>query len=480
MQVRRPTISTAAEQKMMLCLARLLLLVLAAAAPVAGGLAREAGRVDPAFPAVPAAAPPGTRLWTFSARGFPVKQSPTVSNDGTMVYVGSSDNFTYAVNAADGTQIWSFNLCGGQDVQGPLCSEFNCCEVQFPPVLSSDGKVLYVGSNGVSSRHLFAVSAAHGDMIWKFTVGLDVSEFWGAPALSKDGSVLYHGDMPLNYDSNVYAVNTSDGTPLWKSAVCRGKIDFITSSPTLSNDGKTVYVGCFHEELYAINAADGKLLWTFATVAGKGTGISGASATSSIDSKVVYVVSLDYRLYAVNAMDGTQIWNFTTGSGGLTPATLSTDGKVVYIGSTDMSTYAVNALTGNQIWTFATGGYVDFSPKLSNDGNVVFVCSGHPVTAHGHPVTFHLYAIDALTGSKIWSLLTSDYLDYLPTVSSDGEAVYVGVGINDFLAVHAANGTVSWNFQTGPKQLILVPTVTRDSKVVYVVSYDGNLYAISA
>merc|ERR1712166_1099284 len=249
----------------------------------------------------------------------------------------------------------------------------------------------------------------------------------------------------------------------------------------LSNDGKTVYVGCFHEELYAINAADGKLLWTFATVAGKGTGISGASATSSIDSKVVYVVSLDYRLYAVNAMDGTQIWNFTTGSGGLTPATLSTDGKVVYMGSTDMSTYAVNALTGNQIWTFATGGYVDFSPKLSNDGNVVFVCSGN----HLKKDSFHLWAINALTGSKIWSLLTSDYhnpgyMDYLPTVSSDGEAVYVGVGINDFLTVHAANGTVSWNFQTGPKQLILVPTVTRDSKVVYVVSYDGNLYAISA
>ena len=468
---------------MMLCPARLLLLVLAAAALVAGGLAREAGRVDLASPAVPAAVPPGTRLWTFSARGFPVEQSPTVSNDGTMVYVGNSDNFTYAVNAADGTQIWSFNLCEGQDVQGPFCSEFNCCEVQFPPVLSSDGKVLYVGSNGVSSRHLFAVSAAHGDMIWKFTVGLDVSECTecNAPALSKDGSVLYHGDMPLNYDSNVYAVNTSDGTPLWKSAVCRGKIDFIIASPTLSNDGKTVYVGCFHEELYAINAADGKLLWTFATVAGKGTGISGASATSSIDSKVVYVVSLDYRLYAVNAADGNQIWNFTTGSGGLTPATLSTDGKVVYIGSTDMSTYAVNALTGNQIWTFATGGYVDFSPKLSNDGNVVFVCSG----IHPKKDSFQLNAINALTGSKIWSLLTSDYhdpgyMDYLPTVSSDGEAVYVGVGINDFLAVHAANGTVSWNFQTGPKQLILVPTVSRDSKVVYVVSYDGTLNAISA
>ena len=141
-----------------------------------------------------------------------------------------------------------------------------------------------------------------------------------------------------------------------------------------------------------------------------------------------------------------------------------------------MSTYAVNALTGNLIWTFATGGYVDFSPKLSNDGNVVFVCSG----IHPKWDTFHLTAINALTGSKIWSLPTGDYMDYLPTVSSDGEAVYVGVGINDFLAVHAANGTVSWNFQTGPKQLILVPTVSRDSKVVYVVSYDGTLNAISA
>jgi len=438
-----------------------------------------AGRVDPASPAVPAAAPPGTRLWTFSARGFPVEHSPTVNNEGTMVYVGNSDNFTYAVNAADGTQIWSFNLCGGQNVHSGCSDPIDCppvnCKAQFSPVLSSDGKVLYVGSDGVStSRHLFAVSAAHGDMIWKLTLGEDVSDNWVAPALSKDGLVLYHGDTRLGYGCNLYAVNTSDGTPLWKSAVCS---NIITASPTLSNDGKTVYVGCFNEALYAINAADGKLLWTFATHAGDGKGISGAVATPSIDSKVVYVVSLDYRLYAVNAKDGNQIWNFTTGSGGLNPATLSTDGKVVYVGSTDMSTYAVNALTGNQIWTFATGGYVQFSPKLSNDGNVVFVCSGLP----GKDGT-HLNAINALTGSKIWSLNTSHYVDFLPTVSSDGETVYVGTEgpAYDFLAVHAANGTVSWNFPTGPKQVILAPTVSRDSKVVYVVSYNGNLYALSA
>ena len=58
---------------------------------------------------------------------------------------------------------------------------------------------------------------------------------------------------------------------------------------------------------------------------------------------------------------------------------LSTDGNVVYVGSDDHNLYAVNASTGSQIWSLATGSEVDSSrssPALSSDSKVVYVGSG--------------------------------------------------------------------------------------------------------
>ena len=64
---------------------------------------------------------------------------------------------------------------------------------------------------------------------------------------------------------------------------------------------------------------------------------------------------------------------------------LSRDGKVVYVGSGDNSLYAVDAVTGSKISSFATGDEVTSSPALSSDGKVVYVGSGDN----------SLYAVDA-------------------------------------------------------------------------------------
>jgi outer membrane protein assembly factor BamB len=46
----------------------------------------------------PAAQGPGTKLWSFPTDDQ-VYSSPTLSSDGTVVYVGSNDGNLYAVHA---------------------------------------------------------------------------------------------------------------------------------------------------------------------------------------------------------------------------------------------------------------------------------------------------------------------------------------------------------------------------------------------
>ena len=70
-----------------------------------------------------------------------------------------------------------------------------------------------------------------------------------SPALSRDGSTVYVGSE----DKNLYAVHAADGTEAWKFATG----DIVESSPALSHDGSTVYVGSDDHNLYAVHAANG-------------------------------------------------------------------------------------------------------------------------------------------------------------------------------------------------------------------------------
>merc|ERR1712086_955369 len=100
-------------------------------------------------------ASPGAK-WAF-ATGREVRSSPTLSADGSVVYIGSDDNSLYAVNTADGSKKWAF-------ATGSV--------VDSAPTLSADGTVVYVGSEDYS---LYAVSTTDGSKKWAFATGGYVS-----------------------------------------------------------------------------------------------------------------------------------------------------------------------------------------------------------------------------------------------------------------------------------------------------------------
>ena len=93
----------------------------------------------------------GSKIWSIATDGD-VQSTPVVSSDGKVVYVGGTDYSLYAVNASTGSKIWNFATGG---------------EVWSSPALSSDGKVVYVGSYEYGNS-LYAVNALTGSKIWGF------------------------------------------------------------------------------------------------------------------------------------------------------------------------------------------------------------------------------------------------------------------------------------------------------------------------
>merc|ERR1712194_782414 len=72
--------------------------------------------------------------------------------------------------------------------------------------------------------------------IWSFATSSGVFD---TPALSSDDKVVYVGSLTEGSDASFYAVNTRTGSEIWSFAA-GGQV---VGSPTLSSDGKFVYVG---------------------------------------------------------------------------------------------------------------------------------------------------------------------------------------------------------------------------------------------
>ena len=108
-----------------------------------------------------------------------IQSSPAVSNDGSVVYVGSFDDNLYAFNTSDGSEKWRFTA--GNDIQGPIAVDAN--------------DHIYFGSN---DNRVYALYY-DGTEKWRFLTNGDIRV---KPAVKADGSV-YVG----SYDFQVYAIN---------------------------------------------------------------------------------------------------------------------------------------------------------------------------------------------------------------------------------------------------------------------------------
>ncbi len=273
--------------------------------------------------------------------------------------------------------------------------------------------------------------------------------------------------------------------PLW-TFECE---DEVRGSITYENG--VVYAGAYDNNLYALNASDGSFLWKYPAE-------GGIVSKPIIHESVVYFGSEDHRMHAVSTRSGKVVWTYYT-DGPIRSSPRIAEGHI-FIGSDDNYLHAVNIASNRRAWRVEASGAVRSSPFISND-QVYFGCESgefystdfrgeimwrfrakRPITAS--PVVSQggvyftsldgqLYCLDAKSGWIIWRFRMGK-----GSMSSPCKAesfIIAGSADGNIYCVDSLNAREIWRFQT-ENQVSGSPYLYKDS--VYCGAADGNLYCL--
>jgi outer membrane protein assembly factor BamB len=216
---------------------------------------------------------------------------------GGRVYFGSENGTVYALDANNGSVIWTYHASGA---------------VKASPTLK--GGILYFGDY---SGEVQAVRASDGHRVWRS--GSEGALF-GSGTFYSTSAVIYGRVFLGNTDGRVYAYDASTGRLDW--AVQTG--NYVYASPAVTDApglGPSVYLGSYDGTFYALNAQSGRVEWKF----NAGGRISGSA---TILGRNVYFADLgDRRTYGLGISTGRV--NFTWPNGSFDP--VISDGEHVYL-----------------------------------------------------------------------------------------------------------------------------------------------------
>jgi outer membrane protein assembly factor BamB len=350
----------------------------------------------------------------------------------------SSDTSIAASGAAALTQRWSAPLSG--------------IAQSSPAVAYSASLKKTVVYDVTTTGAVSAFNAADGALLWQQPVGASVSS---SPAVYK--GTVYFGTA----SGTLEALNAATGAvrctftlPVIAPATGPGRL---ISSPVVGNvdgTGATVFIGDAgsagpHESengghFWAITgvgntAGSCQQKWAYDSwpnqgKAGTQTGVwdEPALAQSSLGWEVVFGTSNpDRSVYALDAVNGSSLWRYKTryrgpdedvGAGptiGPPGANGFADGAV-YIDGKDGIEYALDLLTGKKIWQYTLGAGTRGPNGVSEaalSGDTLVVCYATSV-----------FALDATTGVVIWNATASGKVQASPAVSGPAgdQVVFVG------------------------------------------------------
>lgn len=397
----------------------------------------------------------GSLKWKFKSNGK-IFSSPAVING--IAYVGSEDDYLYAVDTKTGNPIWKFKTSGAID--------------SSPTIYKN---VVYFGSY---DGYYYAVNTLDGKLIWKFKTGgekrVGRKGLWGMTPkdlymedqydfyLSSPVLNLNDHDLTVYFgssDGNLYALNAHTGEKKW---AFRAKGSIHTSPALYSN---TIYFGSWDTYLYALDAASGQLKWKFKTqdqpVYHQ---LEGIQASPTCYNGSIYFGCRDGHFYSLNANTGKLLRKIGMNGSWILSTAAARDG-IIYISTSDTYLFmALDAKTGKEKYRFKANGYIYSSSAIS--GN----------TAYFGDFTGKLFALNLTkgkqsgtfaTGDRIENgkkLLNKDQLDFIYLIKSKDTAAYAtSVAVMDLL------------YKLGP--IVSSPAISNGT--IYFGSADGCLYALN-
>jgi outer membrane protein assembly factor BamB len=388
----------------------------------------------------------GVTKWDLPTGGFKIEDSPTIGADGTIYDADTAGNF-YAITPS-GTTKWSAPF---QAMQGTGCGGIpgiNAGAAIGPNgaiyFADQDAQVYSLTDNGIGTSPTLNWGPVQptGDCAHFVTTG--------APTLSIDGSTLYL----LVSDGKLYALSTSTGIVNWSAAIGTGGSTG-TIAPVVGPDG-AIYAASSDGKLASVkdNGASASFNWGPSTFAAS---FSGDSPSLSNDGTTLYIAGnttspVAGDLFAIRASTGGSKWTaLTLGSGEVfnTGVALGSDGGTIYLGSGKSTSHTLYAVTdggtsGSLKWSLSVGfSSLKVSPAIGADGTI-YVSSGdgnlYAVTDGG--VSGSLRTFFGGAGSVLINVTAAAGYKALsmPAIGSDG-TIYMNSDTDDNF--YAYNGPVT-------------------------------------
>lgn len=239
---------------------------------------------------------------------------------GDTVYVGTADNFVFALDAATGEKVWPAPFETGHSVWGQPAYR--------------DGVLLVTSMD----RSLHALDAETGQELWQTTFAGAVA---AGPILNEE--FIYVSD----FDSKVHALDIQTGEEQWSAPAG----NWVWGAPAYA-DG-VIYYADVDGNVFAADASTGAEIWQAKT--------PGAVQTSPVVAgEIIYVASEGessevpagaLRAFAVE--DGRELWTTIAPAPLFTSPVVVDDAVVVALQSETAMLIAYDRNTGGQLWTIA-------------------------------------------------------------------------------------------------------------------------------
>jgi outer membrane protein assembly factor BamB len=360
----------------------------------------------------PGLIPPLKQKWSVNF-GWPISY-PLIADGKVFVTVKNapvtSGTTLFALNAGDGSMLWSINLnLGGPNFWSALCYE--------------NGRVFVLTREG----RLAAFDGSTGSVIWSQQLPGQFS-FTSPPTVFQ--GVVYAGGT--GNGGTAYAVSADNGNVLWAVPLANAG----SSSPAVTTEG--VYLSYLCINVYKLNPANGSQIWRDYVACGSGSG----------RVPVLY----NNRLYVRSPGSNTD-WIYDSQTGGIFDTFMSKSapafsGNMGFFlnGPRTFGTYGTlegrNVNSNLVYWSFTGDGALQSSVLVVND--YVYVGSN----------TGKLFAVEAATGHQVWSTTAGTSIPYVDEVNSSqpitgfaaGEGILVVPTSTTLVAYESDNSpTITWD-----------------------------------
>jgi outer membrane protein assembly factor BamB len=272
----------------------------------------------------------GTRVW-FNTLDSNIEGKPFVSEATSRVYVVTDNGTLYSLRRDTGAVVWFYDI-------GPSAGSFDYASspvAAYDTALAPGENLIYVGSQD-DSLYVVRDAGASAALVRQFS--LPSGPIRSTPAINPVNGYVYFGSD----DNNLWGVPANGTTT---SAWAVGTGGDVVSSPAVTGDGRTVYVGSNNGRLYIIALnADGSInnTQTYPPSGDSAIGAIQSSPTIASDGAIIFG-SDDGHLYALNP-DRTLRWKYpAVGSIGAVrskPA-IGPDG-IIYFSTEDGRMYAID------------------------------------------------------------------------------------------------------------------------------------------